>query len=48
LVLAAGTADGKIFIISKLKGESSQWNTKSFVAHAEGVQGVSWAPLQQT
>jgi protein transport protein SEC13 len=43
LVLAAGTIDGRIYIISYNK-KDGQWTTSSFVGHAESVNGISWAP----
>lgn len=39
LILAAGTAEGKIQIITKEK----EWHTFGFLAHKEAVNGVSWA-----
>lgn len=43
LILAAGTADGKIYIFSNSKKEG-QWTVSSFVGHTEGVNGVCWSP----
>ena len=43
-ILAAGTADGKIFIISNSKKDGGTWSVTIFVAHSEGVNGISWGP----
>jgi protein transport protein SEC13 len=43
LILAAGTIDGRIYTITYNK-KDGQWTTTSFVGHAEGVNGVCWAP----
>jgi protein transport protein SEC13 len=40
-ILAAGSADGHIHIISK-KGD--QWEHKKVLAHEGGVNSVSWGP----
>lgn len=41
LILAAGTADGKIEIYTKTK---DQWVGFGFLAHSDAVNGISWAP----
>jgi protein transport protein SEC13 len=40
-ILAAGSADGNIHILSK-KGD--QWEHKKILAHEGGVNSVSWGP----
>lgn len=42
LVLAAGSADGKIHIIQR-KGDDS-WTIVSFEGHNGGVNAISWGP----
>jgi len=42
LVLAAGSADGRIHIISR-KGDDT-WNIVSFEGHNGGVNAISWGP----
>jgi protein transport protein SEC13 len=42
LFLAAGSADGKIHIISRKPDDT--WSMFSFDAHAGGVNAVSWGP----
>jgi len=43
LILAAGTADGQIYIFSR-NPKDGQWQHQNFVAHKEGVNGISWGP----
>lgn len=43
LILAAGTADGRIYIFSRNQKDGS-WSNFSFIGHSEGVNGVSWGP----
>ena len=44
LILAAGTAEGKIFIF-RPEQNTVNWVTQhEFVAHKEGVNGISWGP----
>lgn len=43
MILAAGTADGKIYIFSR-NPKDGQWQHQNFVAHKEGVNGISWGP----
>ena len=42
LVLAAGSADGKIHIIQR-KGDDN-WSVVSLDAHDGGVNAISWGP----
>jgi len=42
LILAAGSADGKIHILSR--DQNDQWVHKSFVGHDGGINGLSWGP----
>jgi len=42
LILAAGSADGRIHIVSR-KGDDT-WSSISFEAHNGGVNAVSWGP----
>lgn len=42
LVLAAGSADGKIHIIQR-KGDDN-WSVVNFGAHDGGVNSISWGP----
>jgi len=48
LILAAGTAAGRIHIFSKQASKDGQnksnWSDYGFIAHAEGVNGLSWGP----
>ena len=46
LVLAAGTAEGKIHIVTKIK-DGATWDNQEFQAHQEAVNGLSWAPFQE-
>lgn len=43
LILAAGTAEGRVFIFSRNATDNS-WPKKEFIAHLEGVNGLSWGP----
>jgi protein transport protein SEC13 len=42
LILAAGSADGKVHIISR-KGDDT-WIQGSFEGHDGGVNSISWGP----
>lgn len=43
LVLAVGTAEGRLCVYQRQK--DGQWSTlKGFIAHPEGVNGISWGP----
>jgi protein transport protein SEC13 len=42
LILAAGSADGKIHIIQRKQDDT--WTIMSFEAHDGGVNAVSWGP----
>lgn len=42
MILAAGSADGKIHIIQR-KGDDT-WNLVSFEGHNGGVNSISWGP----
>ena len=42
LILGAGSADGKIHIVSR-KGDDT-WSLASFNAHDGGVNSLSWGP----
>ena len=42
LILAAGSADGKVHIIQRKPDDS--WTMMSFDAHDGGVNAVSWGP----
>ena len=46
LILAAGTAEGRIHIFTKKSGSKKDdpWENYSFVAHTDGVNGLSWGP----
>lgn len=46
LILAAGTAEGRIHIFSRKNyaKEGFTWENYSYVAHTEGVNGLSWGP----
>jgi len=41
LYLAAGVADGKVFIISHIQGN---WVESDIQAHNSGINGLSWGP----
>ena len=42
LILAAGSADGRIHIIQRKQDDS--WTKTTFEAHDGGVNAVSWGP----
>lgn len=42
MILAAGSADGKIHILQR-KGDDT-WTTFSFEGHNGGVNAISWGP----
>ncbi len=46
LILAAGTAEGRIHIFSKKPNakEGQPWENYSFEAHIDGVNGICWGP----
>ena len=46
LILAAGTAEGKLVIIQRHQDDS--WvRTNDFTAHQSGVNGISWGPATE-
>lgn len=46
LILAAGTADGRLAVIAKNLDDS--WEIKAdFTAHDSGVNGISWGPATE-
>ena len=45
MILAAGSADGKIHIISR-KGDDT-WSSTEIVAHDGGVNAISWGPATE-
>ena len=45
LVLAAGSSDGTISILSHAEGAPQQWSRQAFSAHFNGVLALSWAPI---
>lgn len=42
LILGAGTADGKLVILTRTK--DGQFQKESFNAHSDAINGLSWAP----
>ena len=44
LILAAGTSDGKIHVMTRAK----EWHKIGFLAHNEAVNSVSWASFDAT
>lgn len=45
MVLAAGSADGKVHILSR--DQNDNWTHNSFVAHDAGVNGLNWGPATE-
>lgn len=45
LILAAGSADGKIHILQR-KGDDT-WSSIEFAAHDGGVNAISWGPATE-
>ncbi|KAL8441519.1 hypothetical protein Emag_007108 [Eimeria magna] len=45
LVLAAGSSDGSISILSHREGTAQDWSRQAFSAHFNGVLAVAWAPI---
>jgi protein transport protein SEC13 len=43
LILAAGTAEGRVYIFTR-NAADGQWLKFNFIAHQEGVNGLSWSP----
>ena len=41
--MAAGTAEGRIHIFTR-SAKDGTWSNYSYVAHSEGVNGISWGP----
>lgn len=46
LILAAGTAEGKVYIIQP-QADGEWVVTNEFVAHVTGVNGISWGPATE-
>ena len=44
-MLAAGSAEGKIHILSR--DQNDQWSFNSFAAHDASVNGLSWGPATE-
>lgn len=44
LILAAGSSDGCVSIITQQGPSDNQWQTQTFSAHFNGVLAVAWAP----
>ncbi|XP_026192526.1 protein transport protein SEC13, partial [Cyclospora cayetanensis] len=45
LILAAGSSDGCISVLTHQEGDLQQWSRQVFSAHFNGVLAVAWAPI---
>lgn len=45
LVLAAGSSDGCISVLTHMEGTGQEWARQAFSAHFNGVLTVAWAPV---
>lgn len=43
MILAAGTAEGRVYTFTRNPADGS-WQKLDFIAHGEGVNGLSWGP----